>query len=60
MVFDLLAVDGVDFAASAVAERRAVLDTVAAGCRPPLQVLPFTDDRFPWWCEQVVLADGSG
>jgi ATP-dependent DNA ligase len=44
MVFDLLAVDGVDFAASAVAERRAVLDTVAAGCRPPLQVLPFTDD----------------
>lgn len=45
MVFDLLAHDGEDLRARTLTQRRHVLEALAEGWSPPLQLSPMTDDE---------------
>jgi len=45
VAFDLLAIDGRGLMQSTQAERRAALETLLAGARPPLYLTPATHDR---------------
>lgn len=44
VVFDILAVDGTDVRDLRWRDRRALLDELAAGFEPPIQVSPYTED----------------
>jgi ATP-dependent DNA ligase len=58
MAFDLLAVDGLDIRERPLWERRALLERLLAGVRPPLQLTPQTDDLAlaEQWMEDYGLA----
>ena len=44
IAFDILAVDGTDVRSLVWRDRRALLDELAAGFEPPIQVSPYTED----------------
>jgi hypothetical protein len=62
VVFDLLAHAGVDQRARPLRERRALLEQVAAGWRPPINLSPWTDEQHvaAGWFRDLAVAGVEG